>query len=233
MEFSEDLPTAADLRADPDFLDLADVARLNLSSLPQTVQQKATVPPPPPQQQNSSPLPSSRATVSAAQNSVFGGWGKGFSWGGLVDAVKKQSEVVVDVYKRDISELVSVVANESHKIKHTIKESINEITNPAPGTINKTVDATPEELSALVMGDMSFAGTAVPPSQTRNEESEEGNKFVAKLDDLADKADELLGKFSAGLTSFLSNAVTITSEYDDHDENNANTQRPQAAKNIV
>ncbi|EGF79060.1 expressed protein [Batrachochytrium dendrobatidis JAM81] len=52
-------------------------------------------------------------TAAATQPSVAASsdW-SGFSWSGLVSAVRKQSEAVVEVYKRDLNEFVQTVAAE-------------------------------------------------------------------------------------------------------------------------
>nr|KAJ3422230.1 26S proteasome non-ATPase regulatory subunit 9 [Polyrhizophydium stewartii] len=48
--------------------------------------------------------------TGSTSSASSGGWG--LSWGGLVKAVQKQSEAVIEVYKRDLGEFVSTVAAE-------------------------------------------------------------------------------------------------------------------------
>ncbi|TPX63392.1 hypothetical protein SpCBS45565_g06652 [Spizellomyces sp. 'palustris'] len=186
LETVEDLPTAADLRA------------ANAELLDASIQ----LPPTPSELEESQPT---HPLQQAKQPSSFG-W-QGFSWGGLVDAVKKQSEAVVDVYKRDLSELVSVVTTESttqfDKISHTLKDTFAEIS--APIEHDNKHESTPEDISAIAVGDMVLAG---PGSGTVTPKADKTLDLSA-LDELTVKADKLLGKFSEGLTQFLSSAVTI------------------------
>ncbi|KAJ3007625.1 hypothetical protein HKX48_009011 [Thoreauomyces humboldtii] len=218
---ADDLPSAADLRASQTeelLLDLSDPQPPSpMKPAPGTSSSGAGTP-----QRTESPARSAVSSPArgtpeqpAPKAAAASGWG-GFasSWGGWVDAVKKQSEAVVDVYKRDISEFVAVVASESSsqmdKITHSIKDSITEITSPSDDSARGEGGedaATPVRLSTGVsLGDMSIS-TATPEGDDGPEEH--GGNIVAKLDEMADRADEFLLSIGSGLSSFLSNAVTI------------------------
>ncbi|KAJ3159792.1 hypothetical protein HDU86_001444 [Geranomyces michiganensis] len=198
---------------------------------------------------------SGKATPNASPApKASGGWGS--MWGGWVDTVKKQSEAVVDIYKRDISEFVATVASESssqfEKISDTIKDTIHEIT--APDVLEDEVadadnpHASDRRASAMNIGDLSVAA-AVPDmtTPTRNDAGEgreatghgmalpslDLGAKLAKLDDFADKADELLLKFGSGVSSFLSNAVTIIPGQSAGTGKEALEKAPVAKRNII
>ncbi|KAJ3174333.1 hypothetical protein HDU88_000301 [Geranomyces variabilis] len=242
-------PSAADLRAAA--LHSEDAASNN--TLTDSNQPSAEILPPP-VAAAATPPRSGVAQSASSTPKASGGWGS--MWGGWVDTVKKQSEAVVDIYKRDISEFVATVASESssqfEKISDTIKDTIHEITSPEP---QEGEEADPDDpraserrASAMNIGDMSVAA-AVPDmtTPTRHKGGEEkeaaglgvaiptldlGAK-LAKLDDFADKADELLLKFGSGVSSFLSNAVTIIPGQIAGAEKQTPAKAPVAKRNII
>ncbi|KAL2917351.1 putative 26S proteasome regulatory subunit [Polyrhizophydium stewartii] len=78
-------------------------------------QQQQPLQQPPPAQRADTPEPPLAASLfgsmtGSTSSASSGGWG--LSWGGLVKAVQKQSEAVIEVYKRDLGEFVSTVAAE-------------------------------------------------------------------------------------------------------------------------
>ncbi|KAJ3197403.1 hypothetical protein HK101_003829 [Irineochytrium annulatum] len=144
-------------------------------------------PPQPMQPAESKPKPSEWGTWSFANT---------FSWGSIVDT----SEIVADVYKRDISEFVSVVAANS-------VDSVGKITS----TVNSVA-------RGVILGEEDD-GEVVDAEDARGESDEQGGgpgdamspiaNAVAKFEELADRAEGMLDKFGTGLTTFLSNAVHI------------------------
>ncbi|KAI8910048.1 hypothetical protein DFJ77DRAFT_114795 [Powellomyces hirtus] len=224
----EQLPSAADLRASltddtttsPPMETAHSAAPTNQASQPSSA----------PGSRSATPVPApvieeTKAATPVNEKASSGGWGS--LWGGWVDTVKKQSEAVVDIYKRDISEFVAVVASESSsqfdKITHTIKDSIADITSPEEPTHPSDATASPDDpgsaargterrASAMTLGDISLAA-AIPDATTPRKENageeEHGMDIGATLDDLADQADELLLKLGSGVSNFLSAAVTI------------------------
>ncbi|KAJ3299659.1 hypothetical protein HK104_007878 [Borealophlyctis nickersoniae] len=213
------LPTAADLReataeaeaaaaasklpATPSVDALPTAEGADISTLSPKSRSAATTPPP----QHAVPeIPPSAPTTAPSLG--FGGWGfaSGFSWNGLVDAVKKQSEVVVDVYKRDLAEFVTVVASESSsgvdRLTHTLRATISgddeeDERTPQPSEIGE------EEAPA---------NEAAAPESLRAGETVGGNdgpSIVDEIGNLAEQAESLINTFSTGLTNFLSAAVTL------------------------
>ncbi|KAI8826616.1 uncharacterized protein EV422DRAFT_562677 [Fimicolochytrium jonesii] len=249
---SPDLPTAADLRASEqpqpapiDMLDLSDAAGRATPPARQPAREISPSATPPP---STAALPPAKA-ASPSSSSLLGGWG-GLSsaWGGWVDVVKKQSEAVVDVYKRDISEFVSTMTTEStshfDKITHSLKETIHEITAPVPDPPSPS--SPPKNLnetsSAVAIGDMSFSSFGVPQSQDADDDDGGGEgegvglkEIGARLDKMADVADEFLLKIGGGVAGFLSSAVTIIPGIVEDDEGKKGKTKAGAGakKNII
>ncbi|KAJ3189891.1 hypothetical protein HDU85_000177 [Gaertneriomyces sp. JEL0708] len=204
---AEDSPllSAADLRA------AEPVGLLDLSD---------ALPPPPPDRESeasSLPNPSVTETPQAAPT----GWG--FSWGGLVDAMKKQTEVVRDVYKRDIVEFVHTLQTEStstfNQLTHTIKESAKQLAEDT----NTEIDAT--SAGVPVVANEVTRGESVIEADKKSDDGE-ALEFVHKIDDfIVDKAD----KFFSGVMSLVGEVVKIVPA----DEDEQDTAEKNDRKEII
>ncbi|KAI9363424.1 hypothetical protein DFJ73DRAFT_811166 [Zopfochytrium polystomum] len=119
------------------------------------------------------------------------------SWGSIVDTVVKQTEVVVDVYKRDISEFVSVVAAESSASADALSSSLS-----------VTASDSPEARSRSSMSNnLSQSAVTIDPVETVTSTV---TRAVANLELLADNAENFLERVTSGFGTLLSNAVVLT-----------------------
>ncbi|KAJ3105045.1 hypothetical protein HDU97_008653, partial [Phlyctochytrium planicorne] len=142
------------------------------------------------------------APISTSSSSSSWGWGgfpSSLSWGTIVESVKKQSEAVVDIYKRDLSEFVSVVASNSTANAETARSTFTTFANSFDAlSLSPGDDAEPD-------------GTA-----NANQPTEEDpilpslSKTVANLEALADTAEDFLDQVGANISNFITSAVTIS-----------------------
>ncbi|KAH6564368.1 hypothetical protein BASA61_004297 [Batrachochytrium salamandrivorans] len=113
---------------------------------------------------------------TAAPLPAAGSWGA-FSWGGLVDVVKKQSEAVVQVYKRDLNEFVQTVAAEGSQGVSIITRNLqalgtssqmaDPITEPQSSAQQQHPTAAMETVHAI-----SDAATVLPDPQATSQDSD-------------------------------------------------------------
>ncbi|KAI8999415.1 hypothetical protein BC832DRAFT_541784 [Gaertneriomyces semiglobifer] len=205
---AEDSPllSAADLRA------AEPVGLLDLSD---------ALPPPPPLDRESEA--SSLPNASASETPQAGPTGWGFSWGGLVDAMKKQTEVVRDVYKRDIVEFVHTLQTEStstfNQLTHTIKEGAKQLAEDTNTEIDATSAGVPVvAIEVTTSESVSEAG--------KKSDDGEALEFVHKIDDfIVDKAD----KFFSGVMSLVGEVVKIVPA----DEDEQDTAEKNDRKEII
>ncbi|KAI8811622.1 hypothetical protein BJ742DRAFT_796597 [Cladochytrium replicatum] len=140
------------------------------------------------------------------------GWGS-FSWGKLVETVKKQSDAVVEVYKRDLTEFVTVVAAESTSTVDKLAHTVTNIKLPvAPSSRvseadERTSDSSNASAETTRTRADSEAKTISIDAEGQAKHAESGFDQLVKM---ADAAENLLERFSTGLTGFLSNAVVVT-----------------------
>ncbi|KAJ3042544.1 hypothetical protein HDV00_007078 [Rhizophlyctis rosea] len=235
-DLSVDLPTAADLReataaATPQTPIASSGVASSLTANADPTPQTATTPrtdddgaditalSPSKSQLNASkaeaPAPAPKVKQAPPAQSGWG-WGGGFSWNGIVDAVKKQSEAVVDVYKRDIAEFVSVVTTESTTNIDRLAQTFHNVVvggdeeEDQPTTAATSNNSTPQRaLRSEESSDDTAREDASAQQEATEGDNSEGPDFVAELEKVADKAETLLNSFSAGLSSFLSGAVAI------------------------
>ncbi|KAJ3412018.1 BSD domain-containing protein 1 [Chytridiales sp. JEL 0842] len=153
-----------------------------------------------------------------------------FSWGKIADSVKKQSEAIVDVYKRDLSEFVSVVANESDRISSNIHIL-------RPHESNPNSPSKPEVTPKYTVADNNVKDQSALTHPSRNSQPIDDEKHstsivaaVEKLEALADTAEDYLEKglsdLTSGISSFFSQAISITPAESD-------AQAPPLKRNII
>ncbi|KAI9026277.1 hypothetical protein DFJ74DRAFT_34022 [Hyaloraphidium curvatum] len=134
----------------------------------------------------------------------FSGWGfpSSFSWGKVMESggkmmqtVKKQTEGVIDVYRKDITELVNVVTTETTQVAEKLKPVMVSTT----GTVV-------ENLKNIVFEDS-------------DEEDEEPTEFEKAIEEqvgrLANSAGKVAHNVSERLSSLLNQAVKIRGADDD------------------
>ncbi|KAI9091316.1 hypothetical protein DFS34DRAFT_635783 [Phlyctochytrium arcticum] len=200
LDSTEELPTAADLRA----------------SSPQKNEASDAELPPTPEvllQREQEQLPEKGGASSS--------WGS-FSWVALVDAVKKQSEAVVDVYKRDLSEFVAVVTTESaqqfDKVAQTIitgaqfelpnseqyQDSSVTIKGGPPPLSNPSTAQSHSSLAGHTQSKQSplFSRTTGDPTVRQDEKLDVSPGMSAQ-------AEQMFGMFKSGFTSLISSAVEV------------------------
>ncbi|KAJ1559720.1 hypothetical protein HK405_009584, partial [Cladochytrium tenue] len=177
--------------------------------------------------------------ASGGAEGATAGWGVGawgslasVSWGtvgSILETVKKQTEAVVDVYRRDIGEFVTIVAEEATAAR-------SGISSEGGGDGDGTGAAVSRGTTAPVAGSPAGAergdGTAVggdndgAADDYDDEDADEdgadddgglaeaavaaADRAVAGLERLADRAEGFLERVTFGLGALLSSAVTLT-----------------------
>ncbi|KAI9207998.1 uncharacterized protein BJ171DRAFT_492329 [Polychytrium aggregatum] len=172
------LPTAAELKAAADQSSLAaepsSVAQIDAEAEDVHVSVSLSPALPPPVLQPSSAQPSPEPTAQSAEPpkqlqpksqgwSGFGGLAS--SWGSIMETVKKQSESVVSVYKRDLAEFANVVQAESSVLAQTASKLAQNTLSAAAKTVNALdtqLEALENQLGALPSKLMSQDRAAAP-----------------------------------------------------------------------
>ncbi|KAI8807458.1 hypothetical protein BJ742DRAFT_773199 [Cladochytrium replicatum] len=142
-------------------------------------------------------------------STVSSGWGT-FSWGKLVETVKKQSEAVVEVYKRDLTEFVTVVAAESTSTVDKLAHTVTNIKAPAVNSHASEEDETTADSSNASTGTPRNGAASDAQTGDAERQPKHAESGFDQLVKMADAAENLLERFSNGLTGFLSNAVVVT-----------------------
>ncbi|KAJ3219361.1 hypothetical protein HDU67_001580 [Dinochytrium kinnereticum] len=154
--------------------------------------------------ENSPEKTSIGAEVSGIASSWGAGWGaftNSISWGTIVDTVKKQSELVADIYKRDLSEFVTIVASNANPNQETTETDTAE--NETVTSRNAPGPERPDGQPAKEI-----------PSNASGSIQDTIASTVANLEALADTAEDFLEHtlthVGSGITSFLTSAISIS-----------------------
>ncbi|RUS24053.1 hypothetical protein BC938DRAFT_474205 [Jimgerdemannia flammicorona] len=97
------------------------------------------------------------------------GWGKKF--GTILDTVKKQSEVFVDVTKRDLTEFVTVVRDDTTTTVDTLSHRINDLAVTAQHTLLAHPSASSSTTTATSSSSLSTVSDPTPSDPSTGESS--------------------------------------------------------------
>ncbi len=138
-------------------------------------------------------------------------WGLGnLSWSNVLETVKKQSEAVIDVYKRDLTEFVAVVQEETSHLSEKLKPVVASTTETVKSVIfEDSDDEEPTELEKVIEEGVERAATAAT-KVAHNVQERLAPGMHAVADKMAQYSKSLNVSNARGkLTNLLSNAVSL------------------------
>ncbi len=167
-----------------------------------------------------------RETTSIAKST----WGLGnLSWSSVLETVKKQSEAVIDVYKRDLTEFVAVVQEETSHLSEKLKPVVASTTETVKSVIfEDSDDEEPTELEKVIEEGVERAATAAT-KVAHNVQERLAPGMHAVADKMAQYSKSLNVSNARGkLTNLLSNAVSLKPS-----EEEVKRRQQQASKKMV